>query len=75
MVVTTLEVAVRETEELSVYVAEAWLPMEVPAAVWAVAPVGASIATATIASRRKDQPVKTDDSLPVFVVLLIAFSL
>src|SRR5260370_42269655 len=51
--------------------------MEVPAAVcWAVAPVGTnSITMATTDKRRKDQPVKTADSLPVLLVFLIAFSL
>ena len=35
--VTTFDVAVREVEELSVYVADAWLPMDVPATVCAEA--------------------------------------
>jgi len=51
-VVTTFDVAVRETDELSVYVAEAWLPIDVPAAVWAVAVVG-TIKPTTATTRRK----------------------
>jgi len=73
IVVTTFDVAVRETEELSVYVAEAWFPMDVPAAVcWAVAPVAPSSITTARTDKKKNHLVAVP--LPLIFVLVMCFS-
>src|SRR5580765_5922509 len=74
MVVTTFEVAVRETDELSVYVAEAWLPIEVPAAVCALAPVGASITNAANTIKNMKDHAGVNPDPPTTEFCFIAFS-
>jgi hypothetical protein len=69
------EVAVRETEELSVYVADAWFPMEVPAAVCAVPGVEtSSVPNASITTTRKGRFVQHADLFPSMFVYSICFS-
>ena len=66
---------VRGVFDASVYVAEAWFPMEVPAAVCAVAPLGIN-STATVSTRvnKKVHLVMNCGPLPFRLVLIIAFS-
>jgi hypothetical protein len=66
MVVTTFDVAVRETEELSVYVADAWFPMDVPAAVCAAVIVG-TIRTAAISANVKKKGHPANKPVPLLL--------